>query len=231
MSDEQRDGDTPALSVRGLRFGYSGAGGDVVRIDELDVAPGEQVVVVGRSGSGKSTLLHLLSGVLDPDAGRVLVAGTDIHSLKGARRDAFRGREIGMIFQSFNLLHGFTALENVEVALMFSLMPRGEHAARARGLLGTLGIDRMDAAPEELSVGQQQRVAVARALACKPALVLADEPTASLDPENSAVAIGLIRDACREQGAALVCVSHDPVVAGAFERRVVLEEVGVGEKR
>jgi len=200
----------------------------VVRLDALDVARAEQVTLIGRSGSGKSTLLNLIAGVLDPDAGTVLVAGQDIHALRGARRDAFRGRRIGMIFQSFNLLHGFSALENVEVALMFSAIPRREHAGRARGLLGRLGIERVDAPVDELSVGQQQRVAVARALACRPALVLADEPTASLDPENSEVAIGLIRGACAEQGAALVCVSHDPAVAGLFERRVELEEVGAG---
>ncbi len=228
MSEHPREAGAPALSIQGLRFGYSAGGGDVVRIDGLEVARGEQVVVVGSSGSGKSTLLHLIAGVLDPTAGTVLVSGRDIHALKGARRDAFRGRQIGMIFQSFNLLHGFTALENVEVAMMFSTMPRGEHSARARELLGRLGIDRLDARPEELSVGQQQRVAVARALACGPALVLADEPTASLDPANSEIAIGLIREACGEQGAALVCVSHDPAVAGVFERRVELDAVTAG---
>lgn len=227
MRDDDLADRTPALSIRDLRFGYSASGGDVVRLDGLEVGAGEQVAMIGRSGCGKSTLLNLIAGVLDPDSGTVEVAGIDVHALRGAARDRFRGRTIGMIFQSFNLLAGFSALENVEIALMFSSMARSEHTTRARALLDHLGIERAGAPVEELSVGQQQRVAVARALACRPALVLADEPTASLDPENSEIAIALIRSACAEEGAALVCVSHDPGVAGLFERRVELEVVGV----
>jgi ABC-type lipoprotein export system ATPase subunit len=208
----------PALTVRDLAFSYHRRGPVAVSLADLELAPGEQMLLRGGSGSGKSTLLHLIAGLLDPQAGRVLIAGRDIHALRGARRDRFRGRSIGMIFQTFNLLHGFSALENVMAALMFSDVPRAEHRPLARRLLEQLGIDRPGADPDRLSVGQQQRVAVARAVACGPALVLADEPTASLDPDNAATAMDLIQDLCRQRSAALLCVSHDPAMSGRFQR-------------
>jgi ABC-type lipoprotein export system ATPase subunit len=156
---------------------------------------------------------------MDPVEGRIDVAGRNIHALKGHARDLYRGRTIGMIFQTFNLLHGFSALENVMAAMMFSQIPRAEHRPRAEHLLKHLGIVRIDAEPHTLSVGQQQRVAVARAVACDPILVLADEPTASLDPENALGAMDLIQQVCREKGASLLCVSHDPSMASRFQRR------------
>ncbi len=214
----------PALSVRGLRFRYVGAVDtppDAWTIDlpALDVAHGEQVLLTGGSGTGKSTLLHLIAGLVDPAEGTVLVDATNIHALAGAPRDRFRGTTIGMIFQTFNLLAGFSALENVLAALMFSSVPPAKHQELAEATLSRLGIMRLHAAPEELSVGQQQRVAVARAVVCRPALVLADEPTASLDPENAEHAMDLIQSVCRELGAALLCVSHDPAMSARFERR------------
>lgn len=207
----------PALQIEGLSFAYAG-GSPVLDGLSLTLQRGEQMVLRARSGAGKSTLLHLIAGLLEPGSGRVLVDGTDIHAVRGARRDRFRGSRIGMIFQTFNLLDGFSALENVTTAMMFSKLPRSEHDERARALLKRLGIDRHQAPPQSLSVGQQQRVAVARAMACRPSLVLADEPTASLDPENAAEAIGLIREVCAEEGAALLLVSHDPSVTAGFER-------------
>ena len=207
----------PALSIRDLTFAYPGAGW-TLRVPRLELAAGEQVLLVGGSGRGKSTLLQLVAGLRDPASGSVEVAGVRMDALRGAARDEARGRRIGMIFQTFNLLHGFSALENVLAALMFSAMPAGEHEGRARSLLGTLGIDQPDAEVDRLSVGQQQRVAVARALAARPALVLADEPTASLDPENTAAAMDLIQRACRADGAALLCTSHDPAMRPRFAR-------------
>ncbi|MEC9372298.1 MAG: ABC transporter ATP-binding protein, partial [Planctomycetota bacterium] len=191
----------------------------------LELAPGEQMLLTGGSGTGKSTLLQLIAGLIDPDQGSVLIKGHEIHALRGARRDLFRGESVGMIFQTFNLLHGFSALENVEIAMMFSRLPRREHRERAESLLRGLGIDRPDARPEAMSVGQQQRVAVARAVACQPALVLADEPTASLDPENADAAMDLIQTACRDVGAALLCVSHDPSMTTRFQRRAAFNEL------
>ncbi|MEQ8770265.1 MAG: ABC transporter ATP-binding protein [Phycisphaerales bacterium] len=209
----------PALEIEGLRFRYAGANDDVIAIDGLTLAKGEQMLLTGGSGRGKSTLLHLIAGLIEPREGTVRVGGQAMHAIHGAKRDRFRGRQIGMVFQTHHLLPGFSALENVMVALTFSGVSRSTHRDLARKTLNDLGIDRVDADPGELSVGQQQRVAVARALVCGPALVLADEPTASLDPEAAAVAMDLMQNACREHGAALLCVSHDPAMASRFERR------------
>lgn len=237
----------PALAISGLRYRYGGGGsvggdvvggrgGWVVDVPRFSLAAGEQVLLTGGSGSGKSTLLHLIAGLIDPVEGEVRIgerssgkngvsAGRVMHRLRGAARDRFRGAHIGMIFQTFNLLYGFTALENVSAALAFTDSSPKTHDDSARELLTRLGIDRHDALPEELSVGQQQRVAVARAVVCKPTLVLADEPTASLDPQNAAIAIGLIQQACRDVGAALLCVSHDPSMRERFERVHALEDL------
>jgi len=186
------------------------------------IEPGEQLLLRGGSGSGKSTLLSVIAGLLTPSAGTVALTGQNIYALPQGTRDAFRGTHIGMIFQTFQLLSGFSAAENVMAALMFSIVPRQEHRSRAVKLLADLGIDRPDAEVGTLSVGQQQRVAVARAIACKPVLVLADEPTASLDPENALAAVILIRQACRSSGAALLVTSHDPALRGTFERELLI---------
>jgi putative ABC transport system ATP-binding protein len=237
MDDASSDAQSDALRIDAVKFNYPRARGEaaadpepsarpwVVDVPALRLARGEQMLLTGGSGSGKSTLLHLIAGLEDPDQGVVEVAGRDIHQLHRAARDRFRGRHIGMIFQTFNLLHGFSAIENVMAALMFSEVPAAQHRERARALLAQLGMTRMDAAPERLSVGQQQRVAVARAVACNPELVLADEPTASLDPENAGAAMDLIQQTCRGTGAALLCVSHDRTMASRFERQQALEHL------
>jgi ABC-type lipoprotein export system ATPase subunit len=217
----------PALSIRTLKFRYR-AGPWVIDIPALDLARSEQMLLTGGSGHGKSTLLQLIAGLLDPTEGHVVIDGIRLHTLHGAKRDLYRGQKIGMIFQTFNLLHGFSALENVMTALMFTPVPKHTHRRRAAELLTHLGIDRHDAAPEQLSVGQQQRVAVARALVSDPVLVLADEPTASLDPESSAGAMDLIQNACREKNAALLCVSHDPRMQERFTRRASLAHITTG---
>jgi putative ABC transport system ATP-binding protein len=209
---------SPALEIARLHYRY-GERSFELQLPSLTLARGQEMLLVGRSGCGKSTLLQLIAGLVDPMSGTVKVGGQDIHALRDAARDRFRGRSIGMVFQTFNLLHGFSAVENVLVALLMSDVPKAEWTARAEGLLRSLGIERLDARVEEMSVGQQQRVAVARALACSPTLVLADEPTASLDPENAVNAVRVLRDACREQGAALLVVSHDPALERHFVRR------------
>lgn len=218
----------PALSIRDLVFKYRAAESFELRLGGLDLAAGEQVLLAGGSGTGKSTLLQLIAGLMDPVGGSVQIVGRDIHTLYGASRDRYRGTHVGMIFQTFNLLQGFTALENVLAALMFSDLPSGQHRERAESLLRSLDMQRMHARVEELSVGQQQRVAVARAVACKPSLVLADEPTASLDPENAGAAIDLILKTCRENGAALLCTSHDPTMRQKFTRVEMLSELIAG---
>ena len=158
-----------------------------------------------------------------PDAGSVLIDGLDIARLDEARRDRVRADRLGLVFQQFNLLPGFTALENVLVAMSFgSARPDRKRAA---DLLGAVGLaHRLGHKPAQLSTGQQQRVAVARALANRPRAVLADEPTASIDSAHQQQVIDLLRDTCREQGAALLVVTHAPEVAGRFPRRLRLED-------
>jgi putative ABC transport system ATP-binding protein len=218
---------TAALSIERLRFAYPPTGRSAFELSlpSLALGRGEELLLVGRSGCGKSTLLQLISGLLDASGGSIRINGTDLTLLKGGDRDRFRGRHIGMVFQTFNLLQGFSARENVLAALLMSDVPKAEWQSRAESLLRSLGIEELDARSEELSVGQQQRVAIARALACRPTLVLADEPTASLDPENAVNAIRVLRDACREQGAALLVVSHDPALESHFTRIERLPEL------
>lgn len=224
MTQPQPKPKPPALSIESLRFRYPGASEDVVDIAHFALDPAQQALLVGGSGRGKSTLLQLIAGLLDPTAGTSRVGGRNIHALHGPARDKYRGRNIGMIFQTFNLLRGFTAAENVMAALAFTAHD-GDHRALAINALARLGIDRPDADPEQMSVGQQQRIAVARAVVGSPALVLADEPTASLDPDNAATAMDLIQQACTDTGAALLCVSHDPAMRERFARVESLESL------
>lgn len=194
-------------------------------VPSLDLVQGEQLLLTGGSGTGKSTLLQLIAGLLDPAEGSVLVGGDAVHARRGAARGRLRGRRLGMIFQTFNLLSGFSAAENVMAALMFSDSPPRTHRAKAADILTALGLQDIDRPVDALSIGQQQRVAVARAVVADPALVLADEPTASLDPDNAAAAMDLIQSTCRSRGAALLCVSHDPAIAPRFSRRVAFADL------
>jgi putative ABC transport system ATP-binding protein len=207
----------PLLEVRNLRKAFRSPDGGVhpvLDIEALDLGEGEQAALEGRSGSGKTTLLHLLAGILRPDEGSIRLDGTDLAALPEAERDAFRARRIGYVFQTFNLLQGYTALENVLLGMMFG---PGPDPALAESLLRELGLgDRLGFRPRQLSVGQQQRVALARALANRPRLVLADEPTGNLDAAAAGEALDLVRGACREHGAALLLVSHDREILGRF---------------
>ena len=215
-----------ALTIRGLRYRYRLREAWVMAVETLDLEAGEQVLLRGPSGTGKSTLLQLVAGLLELRPGQVegsiRVGDVDPLALGGSARDRWRGRHVGMIFQTFQLLPEFTALDNVMLALHFAGERPAAQRERAAALLAELGIERVHAPCEELSVGQQQRVAVARAVACRPSLVLADEPTASLDEANADAAMGLIQETCRRQGAALLCASHDPAMERRFQRTVQL---------
>jgi putative ABC transport system ATP-binding protein len=189
----------------------------ILDIKQFQVAAGEQVVLMGRSGSGKTTLLHVIAGISRPDAGVVRVDGCDITRLSEAGRDRFRAEKIGYVFQTFNLLPGFSALENVLLGMSFA--GSRPDAARARKLLDRVGLSRRLAhRPPMLSVGEQQRVAVARALANRPKLLLADEPTANVDAGHQQQIIDLVRESCREEEVALLLVTHTPEVAEQFSR-------------
>jgi putative ABC transport system ATP-binding protein len=205
-------------------FGPDGSVVPVIDIDDMRVEEGEQVALIGSSGSGKTTLLHMIAGILTPDSGRILFGDIDIAMLSEADRDQFRGRNIGYIFQTHHLLSGFTALENVLLGMSFT--GRSPDRAWAKHLLVEVGLsERLNYKPEKLSVGQQQRVAVARALANKPKLVLADEPTGALDPRNAQQVLELVRNLCREVNASLLLVSHDLAIARQLSRQLNLAEI------
>ncbi|MBW8781715.1 MAG: ABC transporter ATP-binding protein [Verrucomicrobia bacterium] len=187
----------------------------IVDVPAFSLTAGEQVAVRGESGSGKTTFLHLIAGILAADAGRIAVDGRDMAELGEAERDRLRAEKIGYIFQTFNLLQGYTVLENVVLGMSFG---PGADRAQAKILLERVGLGhRLSHYPRQLSTGQQQRVAVARALANRPRLVLADEPTGNLDRKHARAALALIRETCREAGAALLLVSHDEEVLAQFE--------------
>jgi putative ABC transport system ATP-binding protein len=216
------------LQLRDLRKSYREADGhllEVISLRQFELAAGEQIVLVGQSGSGKSTLLNLIAGILLPDQGEIVVNGTNPTSLSEAARDRFRAANIGYVFQSFNLLQGFTALENVLLGQMFGGGGNGG-SDRAIQLLTSVGLEhRLHHKPRALSVGEQQRVAIARALVNAPPLVLADEPTGSLDSKNGAAVLELLRQVCAGGQHTLLLVTHDPQVMNSFEKVVRLEDL------
>jgi len=220
------------LHLRDVKKTYSQPDGSELRILDIPdfrVATGEQVVLVGRSGCGKTTLLHVIAGISRPDSGKVRVDDFDITLMGEAECDRFRAERIGYVFQTFNLLSGFTAFENVLLAMRFA---RGRpDRARARQLLERVGLGhRMTHRPTMLSVGEQQRVAVARALANKPKLLLADEPTANVDAGHQQQILDLICETCAEENVALMIVTHSNEVAGQFKRIDKLEEFNLASK-
>jgi putative ABC transport system ATP-binding protein len=188
----------------------------VLNISHFQVQPAEQVALVGQSGGGKTTLLNVVSGITQPDSGLVQVNGTDITQLHEVARDRFRAERIGIVFQTFNLLPAFSALENVLLGMTFSGRADRKYAQQ---LLEQVGLGkRTSHRPGQLSVGEQQRVSVARALANKPQLMLADEPTASVDLAHQETILKLLRDACAENNVSLLLVTHSQEVSRQFDR-------------
>ena len=183
----------------------------------------QQIAIKGPSGSGKTTFLHMLAGVLTPDSGQILIDGQSLGAMNESDRDQLRSGTIGYIFQSFNLLNGFSCMENLLLAMSLN---GSSNFDRARSLLDKVGLgDRKDHLPGQLSIGQQQRVAIARALINRPKLVLADEPTGNLDPSNTDRSLELLCSLCKEWESALILVSHDPRVIGKFEHQIDWEEL------
>jgi putative ABC transport system ATP-binding protein len=213
----------PGPAVELLHVGKTYREGDSERavLSDVSVAiePGEIVVLVGRSGSGKSTLLNLIAGIDRPTSGRVVVDGTDLTALDEDARTRFRRRRIGFVFQFFNLIPLLSVEENLLLPLELNGKADAAGVARARGLLDRVGLgDRGASRPERLSGGEQQRVAIARALVHDPALILADEPTGTLDAETAAAVLALLDGLAREAGKTVVMVTHSREVVGVADR-------------
>jgi len=214
-----------SLSVRGLEVRFSGLAVPALAIDQLDLPAGAHVAVAGPSGSGKTTLVNVLAGLQMGQSGSVLWQDTDIARLSESQRDQWRATHVGLVMQDFHLFPGLSALDNV---LLPMRLRQTRHAklfvARARDLLAQVGITRERQAVETLSRGQMQRVAVARAVLASPGLIVADEPTASLDADSGAAVVELLLSLAQNTQATLVVVSHDPRVVARMHRTLVLRD-------
>jgi len=214
------------LVAEGVRKIYRSGADSIIALHGLDlvVPQGEFVAVMGPSGSGKTTLLNCLSGLDEIDAGRVLVDGLSIHELSDKDRTKHRAKEMGFIFQAFNLIPVFTATENVELPLLLAGVREADARIRARQTLERVGLGhRLDRRPMELSGGEQQRVAVARALAGEPRIVWADEPTGNLDSEMAAAVIDLLGE-LHDEGLTIMLVTHDATVAAHADRLITVRD-------
>lgn len=222
MSDSQK-----LVELQGVQKAYREPNGDrlpILDIEHFAVAPGDQVVIRGRSGCGKTTLLHAIAGITPVDSGSITIGGVELTRLAEAGRDRFRARNIGYVFQTFNLLPAFTALENVMLGMTFTGRPKDRQ--RAIELLEAVGLGhRLHHKPSAMSVGEQQRTAVARALVNKPVLLLADEPTANIDPGHQQQVVDMLREVCINEKVAMLMVTHAPEVSDQFDHVVALEEI------
>jgi len=220
----------PLLEIEALTFAWPDDPAPVIEDLSLKVERGQRVFLAGASGSGKSTLLALIGGLVTPDSGRIRFAGDDLATLSRARRDRFRADHLGVIFQQFNLLPWLDPVANVLLGCQFSPARRtcaGNPERAARELLAAMGLaeDRWARRADELSVGQQQRVAAARALIGQPDLILADEPTSALDADRRDAFVNLLFDQAERAGSAVLFVSHDRELAAKFDATVELAEI------
>jgi putative ABC transport system ATP-binding protein len=207
------------ISVRGLAYRYGS--NEVLRLADWNVAPGERWLVLGPSGSGKTTLLHLVAGLIRPAEGELEVAGENLRKLDGMRLDRWRGATVGIVLQSLHLLRHLSVRDNLRIAQYLAHAP--QDVARIAETLGALGVaDKAARRAAELSEGERQRVAVARAVVNRPKLLLADEPTANLDDRAAAQAVELLLEQAERHGATLVVATHDSRVKRSFERRLEL---------
>lgn len=215
-----------AIRLSKVRFGWRGSRTPLLKIDDFRVVRGERLFLYGPSGSGKSTLLNLMAGVLLPQQGSVHILGQDLTGMRTHRRDLFRARHIGVIFQQLNLIPYLDMIENVIIASHFARMPAAEAEKNARLLLQTLdlaGLERQRATA--LSIGQQQRVAVARALVTHPEILIADEPTSALDSDNRETFMDLLLETAGESNTTVVFVSHDRSLQAHFDRHLDIGEL------
>ena len=211
----------PLVQIRGLTktFAEGSRVRPVLERVDLEIAPGEFFVLLGKSGSGKSTLLNLMSGIDRPDAGQIIISGIDITALSERKQTLFRRDHIGIIFQFFNLIPTLTVLENITLPDELRGMSRRDSETSGRRLLERVGLaDRADTFPDKLSGGEQQRVAIARALAHEPTLVLADEPTGNLDEDTGRSVLQLLLELTRNAGRTLVMATHNPDIVPLADR-------------
>jgi putative ABC transport system ATP-binding protein len=216
--------DGPAVRAEGVTKTYEMGGASVpaLRGVGIEVGRGERVALLGKSGSGKSTLLNLLGGLDRPSSGTVRVAGSDLHAMSPDALARFRLESVGMIFQAYNLVHDRTALENVELPMVFAGRAKAERRLAAREALEAVGLgDRVGHRPDQLSGGERQRVAIARALVNRPSVILADEPTGNLDSATARDVLGLLLDHLSRHGTTLILVTHDEELARHAADRVV----------
>lgn len=216
------------LTISNLKKSFSSGAGDVTAVKDVsfEARSGEMVAIIGPSGSGKSTLLSLL-GLLDaPDSGSLSLDGKELASLSESERTHFRAKQVGFVFQQFNLIPNLTARENVMLSLEFANYPKAQRAARAEEMLLMVGLtgDKANRRPAKLSGGEQQRVAIARAFANQPPLILADEPTGSLDRATGQKIVALLRATATTQDATVLVVTHDESVAKQADRRLEIED-------
>ena len=226
---------TPIVNISSLRFHWPGQDVDVLSIKELSVQPGERLFIKGNSGSGKTTLLNCIAGVIQPQQGEVSVLGENVNRLSSWKRDAFRAQHIGVVFQIFNLIPYLSLIDNVTLPCKFSPARKAKALSRAANLDGEaarlldhLGLDAEILSKQpvsRLSVGQQQRVAVARALMGGPELIIADEPTSALDADSRHAFLELLFREIQDTGASLMFVSHDASLEPQFDRALHLEDI------
>ena len=224
MEEKKRGG---AIEVQGVKHTFQLGKLDVPVLHGVDftVRPGDFTALCGASGSGKSTLLNLIGGLTKPTGGIIRIDGQEISGLSENQLCLFRRENVGFIFQSYNLMPYLTALENVELSLIFGEQPEEERKRIAMEMLAKVGLaDRMHHKPNELSGGQQQRVSVARALVTKPKVVLADEPTGNLDSQTGAEILSLLRELNREEQSSFLIVTHDPRIAEDCDHTIFLED-------
>ncbi len=220
-------GKTWAIAARGITKSFKSGQVKVEVLKGIDllIAPGEIVLVMGPSGSGKSTLLAAVSGLMKPDGGSVIALDTNIWKMPRRKIDRFRLTNCGFIFQGFNLFPALTASQQVQIVLKFMKKKRRERREAAEGALTDVNLGhRFNNRPDRLSGGEKQRVAIARALAKKPKLIFADEPTSALDGENGHVVMDLLRKCAKEQGATVLCVTHDARLAAFADRIITIED-------
>lgn len=209
------------ISIENLHFGYSAK--QILAIPKMEIGESQHLMILGKSGSGKTTLLHILAGLLQPKQGKVIIDGTDVYSLAAGKTDQYRGQNIGLVFQKAHLVSALTVKDNLLLAQYFSGLP--QDVSRIEEVLNTLQLtEKLNSKVRQLSQGEQQRVTIARALLNKPKVVLADEPTASLDDDNAYSVIALLKAQAEKYKASLIIATHDKRVKDAFDLQLNLNE-------